>query len=326
MTTLAAPATVKSLVAVGPDRLEMRDEAAPPAPRPGYVGIRIERTLISAGTELAKISGKTGARSGEDWSENPLPLGYSAAGTVMAVGSPDDPFSIGQRVSASAPHASYAVIPCSQAAQLPDGVSLEAGTFGTLAALALHIVRLSKLSIGDSCAVVGFGVIGELVALMAYLAGAREVAVAEHRPSRQNLAHDLGFALADGRRTFDVVFECAGTPSSLTGALAITQRCGRVVAAGSLREPLTLDIYSDIHAKSITLIGAHGSSQHSVSRVNRRSERENRAVALGYIADGRLPVQRLLTEHIPAGEAVEAFRRLREKRAGTIVLDWSPEP
>lgn len=323
MSATVLPALARRLVAVGPRRLEVRDDYEVAAPTPGHICIRVERTLISPGTELAKLDGLTGARSGDDWSSNPLPLGYSAAGTVVAVGSHDDPFAVGDRVSASAPHSGYATVKCAQAAVLPSHVSFEEGTFGTLAALAVHIVRLSDLQIGESCAVVGFGLVGQLIALTARLAGARIVAIKEHRDIRRSLAQSLGFSLAEQSSAYDVVFESAGTPSSLSDALALSVKCGRVVAAGSLREAVNLDVYRDVHAKSVALIGAHGSSQHTVSRVNRWSERENRAAALDFIADGRLPVERLLTARMHASAALEAFDVLRSRKTNAITLEWT---
>lgn len=323
MNVSAVPALARRLVAAGPGVLEFRDDQEIAAPAPGHITIRIERTLISPGTELAKLDGLTGARSGSDWRENPLPLGYSAAGTVVAVGSHDDPFAVGDRVSASAPHAAFATIKCAQAAILPQRVSFDAGTFGTLAALAVHIVRLSGLQLGESCAVVGFGLVGQLIALTARAAGARTVAIAEHRDIRRDLAQRLNFSLAERSGAFDVVFESAGTASSLADALALSVKCGRVVAAGSLRESVSLNVYRDVHAKSVSLIGAHGSSQHAPSRINRWSERENRAAALDFIADGRLPVEQLLTAHLPASQAIDGFEMLRSRKTNAIALDWT---
>ncbi len=323
MSATVLPTLARRLVATGPRRLEFREDFEVSPPAPGHICIRVERTLISPGTELAKLDGLTGARSGEDWSSNPLPLGYSAAGTVVAVGSHDDPFAVGDRVSASAPHSAFATVKCGQAAALASNVSFEAGTFGTLAALAVHIVRLSALQIGESCAVVGFGLVGQLIALTARLAGARVVAIKEHRDIRVALAQQLGFPLAEQSSAFDVVFESAGTASSLSDALALSVKCGRVIAAGSLREPVSVDVYRDLHAKSVALIGAHGSSQHAVSRVNRWSERENRAAALDFIADGRLPVEKLLTARMPASQALEAFDMLRSRTTNAIALEWT---
>lgn len=317
------PTQHQRLVATAPGKIALINDTPPPPPAPGQVCLRIERTLISAGTELAKIRGLTGARKSQDWSSDPLPLGYSAAGTVLAVGSHDDPFKPGDRVSASAPHAVAATIRCSQAALLPGAVSFEEGAFGTLAALAMHIVRLSEVELGDTCAVVGFGLVGQLIALSARIAGARRVAVKEHRPMRRELASSLGFDLAEGPNEFDVVFESAGSTSSLSDALALAVKCGRVVVAGSLREEVRLNVYRDIHAKSVTLIGAHGSSQHAYSRINRRDERDNRALALDYIADGRMPVQKLITDSVPAANTIQAFDLIGERTANAVILDWS---
>lgn len=305
--------TTKQLQALHRDEIALVEAQLPLIPPPGHAVIRIEKTLISAGTELAKSSGLTAG-------EFPITLGYSAAGTVVSAGTNDEGIAIGDRVSANAPHATYALIPTKKMAKMPDDVRFEDATFGTLAALTLHAARMPKIEVGEACAIVGFGVVGQLIALWARAAGAKSVSVIEHRPYREALARKLGFQIAqDG--SYPVVFEAAGSPSALQKALSMAERNGRVVAAGSLREAATVDVYRDVHLRGIALMGAHGSLQNDVSV--RWTERKNRETALAFMSNGRLPVSELISHRLEAESFDEGFHLLKERAANAVILDWA---
>lgn len=304
--------TYKRIEAASRNVLAFTEGELPRVAPPGHAIMRIDRTLISAGTELAKSSGLTA-------NAFPVTLGYSAAGTVVSAGENEHGIAAGDRVSANAPHASFAVVPTLKMAKLPDGVSFEDATFGTLGALTLYAVRLARIELGEPVAIVGFGVVGQLIALWARAAGAKHVTIIEHRPYREALARSFGFDVRlDG--SYPVVFEAAGSPSALNQALSIAQRGGRVIAAGSLREPATVDIYRDVHLRGISLIGAHGSLQNDVS--TRWSERKNREATLEYIADGRLPTSRLISHRMEADRFEDGFRLLKERAANAVILQW----
>lgn len=288
-----------------------------PSPGPNQLCVRVSKSLISAGTELAKVRGLTRRQNGSE-ERDPLPLGYSAAGVVVSTGSRVSEFVPGDRVSAHAAHATYAIVDADRAAHLPSNVTFEQGTFGTLGAVALHAVRLSGLRVGETCAVVGFGTIGQLIALCARIAGARRVFVAEHRALRRELALQLGFEAPPRHSSFDIVFEAAGTQSALVDAFALTKPCGRTINAGSLREPIEVDVYRDVHRKGITLVGVHGSTQHR----GEWRERDNRAAILDFIADNRLPVGALISHRFAAADAIEAFEVTEHGDACGVILNW----
>ena len=327
-------------MAVGPGRIAAVENEIESNPAPGTLLVRAASTLISAGTELAKIAGATrhSAGKGDDWSANPLPLGYSFAGVVEAVGQDAGAFKPGDRVSAHAPHVSFAMVDAAKAAILPDRVSLEDGTFGTLGPIALNGIRLGRVALGESCAIIGFGLLGQLAALFARLAGARPVAVLERRATRRRLAVDLGFQSVDpadenwdrrlfalaGRDGYDVVIEAAGSPSSFLAATRIAGRGGRVVLLGSPRERIDgFDLY-DVHFKGVTIVGAHASTQARLETIRDRwTEAADRRLALSLIASGALPVKQLISHRIPSEAAPEAFAMLRRKEPNAIVLEWS---
>ena len=316
MTFASTSSTTVRLVAPADGRLAF-ERVEIPSLRSDELSVRISKSLISAGTEIAKLRGLTRC-PGTD-AEDPLPLGYSAAGVVVAVGSPSVPFIPGDRVSAHAPHASYAAVDPEGVSRLPANVSFEEGAFDTLAALGLHAVRCSQLEVGQSCAVVGFGLVGQLIALCARVAGARHVGILEHRASRRALAARLGFDVAEPS-SFDIVFEAAGTPSALRDALALTAPCGRTIVAGSLREPVEVDVYRDVHRKGVTLIGVHGSTQRGEN--HHWTERENRVAALDFISDRRLPVAALISHRLPAVDASVGFDLIEQRKTHGVILDW----
>lgn len=97
----------------------------------------------------------------------PVPLGYSCAGEVVAVGEQVTEFSVGDRVACGgAGHASHAeavAVPQNLAARIPDSVSMRDASFMTIGAIALQGVRRADVSPGERIGVIGLGLVGKLV-------------------------------------------------------------------------------------------------------------------------------------------------------------------
>jgi predicted dehydrogenase/threonine dehydrogenase-like Zn-dependent dehydrogenase len=132
--------------------------------------------------------------------DEPLPLGYSAAGVVEAVGAGlEAKFRVGQRVAIAgaglANHAEINLVPGNLAAPVPDDANDEEACFGTLAAIALHAVRNLGLSLGESAAVIGCGLVGQLAVRLLELSGVRAVAL-DYDAARLELARYGGAELA----------------------------------------------------------------------------------------------------------------------------------
>jgi predicted dehydrogenase/threonine dehydrogenase-like Zn-dependent dehydrogenase len=128
--------------------------------------------------------------------DEPLPLGYSAAGTVMEVGAGlEGKFRVGQLVAMAgtsvANHAEFNVVPENLVVPVPADVSAEQASFCTLCSIALHSVRLVGPQLGDFVAVLGAGLVGQLVSQFARLAGAR-VIVLDYNAQRLELAKTNG--------------------------------------------------------------------------------------------------------------------------------------
>lgn len=122
----------------------------------------------------------------------PLPLGYSAAGIVEEVGAGlEGVFSVGQSVAIAgagvANHAELNVVPENLCAAVPNGVAPEHACYATVGAIALHAVRNADARLGETVAVLGAGLVGQLAARLLSLSGAR-VAVLDPDGARRDLA------------------------------------------------------------------------------------------------------------------------------------------
>ncbi len=199
-------------------------EVPPPAVAAGGLLVRTRASLISAGTERMiidfarkSLAGKARARpdlvrkvvdkARRDGVaatfkavmarlDSPLPLGYSAAGEVVAVGRGlEGRFRVGQRVAVAgaglANHADLNAVPANLVAPVPDDVPDAEACFGTLGAIALHGARNCRTGLGDVVAVIGVGLLGQLAVQLLGLAGARVIAL-DTNPERRDLALRMG--------------------------------------------------------------------------------------------------------------------------------------
>src|SRR5512134_2265623 len=199
-------------------------EAVPiPTPHDGQALVKTEASLVSAGTErmvveFAEKSLLGKARSRPDLVkqvldkarreglvnsaqaafnrlDQPMALGYSSAGTIVALGKNMTGFKVGQRVACAgggyATHAEYNVVPRNLLTPLPKNVDFESAAFTTLGAIALHGFRLAEPQLGENVAVIGLGLLGLLTIQLAAAAGCSVLGI-DVDPARTTLATSLG--------------------------------------------------------------------------------------------------------------------------------------
>ena len=92
--------------------------------------------------------------------DQPIPLGYSNAGTVIEVGNGVEDFEPGDRIVSNGPHAEVVCVPRNLCAKIPDGVEFPSAAFTVVGAIALQGIRLANPTLGETVAVVGLGLIG----------------------------------------------------------------------------------------------------------------------------------------------------------------------
>jgi polar amino acid transport system substrate-binding protein len=244
--------------------LKVVDVATPRAPRGGIL-VQTSVSLISAGTErslvtLARKNLLEKARSRPDLVtkvldklkregalaaletvrsklETPIPLGYSLAGRVLDVGSGASGFARGDRVACAgagfANHAEANAVPLNMAVQVPAEVSDEEASFVTVGSIALQGVRLVRPALGETVAVIGLGLIGQIAASLLRAHGCDVVAIDIDR-SKVELALRRGAAAGAVTGADDAV-EVVRALSRGRGADAVV-----ITASSSSNEPLVL--------------------------------------------------------------------------------------
>lgn len=185
------------------------EELPPPALRAGGVLVRTAWSLISPGTErtivetaqssligkarerpdlvrqVVDIFKREGLRSTYEKVKARLtklaPLGYSASGVVSAVSSDVREFRVGDRVACAgggyASHAEVLFIPKNLCCKVPEAVSLCAASYTTVGAIALQGVRQADPRLGESVAVIGLGLVGQLTVQLLKAAGCHVLGV-----------------------------------------------------------------------------------------------------------------------------------------------------
>jgi NADPH:quinone reductase-like Zn-dependent oxidoreductase len=109
-----------------------------------------------------------------------IPLGYSCAGVVLDVGpdvrSGNGP-TVGDRVACAgagqANHAEIVAVAKNLTVRVPDAVRLEDAAFVTVGAIALQGVRIADVRIGETCVVIGLGLVGQLTVQLLKAGGCR---------------------------------------------------------------------------------------------------------------------------------------------------------
>ena len=137
-----------------------------------------EKVNIQKGIELLRIEGMASLITALNGKNSvPLQLGYSSSGEVVETGKNVTSFHVGDRVASNGSHAEYVVVAENLCVRLPESVTYKEGAFTVIGSIALHGIRLSETSIGSKVAVIGLGIVGQLVAKIAEAQGSSVVSI-----------------------------------------------------------------------------------------------------------------------------------------------------
>ncbi len=359
----------------GKGELLLKDVPAPTCV-PGQLLVRTACSLISTGTEATALAGggsllkqalrrpdlmrralslvaSRGLRATaglvRDAAENWYPLGYSAAGTVVAVGDGVDGFSVGDRVACAgagyANHAEFISVPMNLVVTLPDALSFGEGCFATVGAIALQGVRRAEPTLGETVVVIGVGLIGLLTAQILRANGCHVICV-DVAAARLKLASRLGveytmragatdvaqsvLALTGGDGA-DAVIVAARTQSSapVNQAFEICRERGRVVIVGAVGMELEREQY---YRKEIDL---RISRSYGPGRYDPQYEQKGMAYPLGYVrwtetrnlaaflelvAQGKVAVKPLISAEYDIAQAAEAYSAATAGDADSVAV------
>ena len=363
--------------------VEVHDVPAPQT-SPGSVLIKVSCSCISTGTELSGVKSsnlplwrralkrpdqarqvinmvrtqglaraRETVRSHLDLSS---PMGYSLAGTVVAVGTGVDDLFLGDRVACAggqaAYHAEYVCVPRNLTVPVPEAVDEAAASMVTLGAIALQGVRRAEPTVGETFVVVGLGVLGQLTARLLKASGIQVIGAdlsAERIAQARNHGLDLAIA-AEGDEPEQQVARLTGgvgadavivtaasaSPDLLNTALRMCRRKGRVVLVGDV--PMTIDRV-DIYAKEIDfrISTSYGPGRYDRAYEEsgldypvgyvRWTENRNMQAFLGLLAGGTVKVDDLAATRFPIAEAAAAYAALQsEAKPLGVILTYPDAP
>ena len=344
-------------------------DVPPPVPTATKVLVRTVASVISPGTEravtaLAQASLLAKARARPDLVRQvirkartdgftttrqavrsrlaaDLPLGYSAAGIVLAAGPAVTGVRVGQLVATGgagkANHAEVQAVPGLLCATVPDGVPAGDAAFTTIASIALHGLRQAGAAPGSRVVVLGLGLVGQLAARLAIAAGCEVAGVdpAEH-PRRVaagsgmlaldecgDVTTDQVLSWSRGRGA-DAVLVCAAgrSSSAVLRAPALCRDRAAVVVVGDVGLHLDRTPFYE-RELSLRFARSYGPGRYEPSYEAwgvdfpagqvRWTEGRNFEAVLDLLAGGRLTVSDLVTQTFGIAEADAAYRLIEER-------------
>src|ERR1039457_1176328 len=348
------------------------DEVPDPVLVPHHVLVRPLYSLISSGTETASIhrdsligevagnpshlrkiwdvAMKTGpmatmAEVRAKFSEYAV-LGYSGAGVVAARHATVTDLEIGERVAYGGEgtgHGETILVGRNLAARMPEGVACEHACFATLGSIAMNAVRTARIELGDVVAVIGLGLVGQLVAQLVRLQGGVVVGI-DLNGRRVDMARALGAdhgiagasaleavrGLTNGRGVDCAIVAAASkSPAPAQHALSLCRDRGRICIVGAVGMEFP---WNDMYLKEIQLYmsRAYGPGSYDASYEKqgrdyplpyvRWTENRNMEEFLRLVATGRIDVRPLITHEFPLDDAAKAYDTIFDPAAGSLAV------
>jgi 2-desacetyl-2-hydroxyethyl bacteriochlorophyllide A dehydrogenase len=328
----------RQAVIVEPFKAEVR-EVELPAPAANQIIVQTEASAVSAGTELAVWTGT------HQWLKDPnLPdwkfpfrPGYSAAGTVVAVGSGINAWKPGDRVSYPGNHASAELLTIGHERgrwwKLPDGLEADKAAWACIARYGMGAAIRAGLTMGRSAAVLGLGVIGQFALRCLIAAGAHPVigidgiamrresaraAGADHviDPEAGNVRDQLARLLAS--RGAEIVADATGIPDAVPTAMSLACDGGQVIVVGSPRgKAREVNFYDDLHRRYLEVTGAHGNMLFEPAHTRLAGAWDIDKAQhwlLAQLAARRLSLEKLATHRIKPEQLGSAYEGLLAKK------------
>lgn len=321
----------RALWHIKPDQSEIRTHKLLD-PEPGQVEIEAVCSLISTGTERRMAMGDIPREVTDQMrvphmqGNFPFPItyGYSLVGKII---SPSHPWQ-GRLVHVLHPHQTHAVVGSGDVFLIPEQVPAARATLASNLETAVTAVWDSGASLGDKALVVGFGIIGALVARLLSMIGGAEVTVMDTDLRRRELAEQMGFLTitqASPQVRFDMAFHTSGTSEGLQQAINQVGFEGKIIELSWFgTDAVSVKLGGDFHSQRKQLISSQVSNLPA-DRLRRWGYRRRKELVFELLQDARF--DQLLTEFISFEALPGLFQQIRkgQSKALTWVVDYAAE-
>ncbi len=343
---------MKALVLEQYNRLVYRDVPEPQI-QPDEVLVQVKACGI-CGSDVHGLDGSTGRRV------PPIIMGHEAAGVIVDVGLAVRDWQIGDRVTfdcvvhcghcyfcqrglinlcdhrrwigVSLPafrkngaFAEYVAVPQQVLHRLPESLSFTRAAMMEALSIAFHAVNRMPLTLHDTAAVVGAGMIGLLTIQLLKLAGCRQIIAVDLQQARLDMACRLGATMGlrsdvddvpaivvqhTGGRGADVGFEVVGLTSTVKLAIASVRKGGALCLVGNFEPTVELPL-QDVVIRQLSLFGT----------TNAAGEQD---ACLEMLAAGAVNVEEMISAIAPLSEGVAWFDRLYKRESGLMKVILEP--
>ena len=272
-------------------------------------------------------------------------LGYAGAGIVLERHPSVTDVKVGDRVAYGGEgtgHGETILASQNLIVKVPDEVAFHHACFTTLGSIALNSIRISEIGVGDVVAVIGLGLVGQLVAQLVRLQGGRVIGI-DLRSDRVELAKKLGadfgfdgtLPIADEVSVVtnglgaDCVIVAAASKSSAPCqmALEICRDRGSIVIVGAVDLSFP---WQEMYHKEIKLLmsRAYGPGSYDPDYEDRGhdypiayvrwTEKRNMEEFLRLVAAGKVDLQSLITHEFALEDAPDAYRTVKDPASNSL--------
>lgn len=336
----------KQIVFTAPGKAELLTMDCP-APAAHEVTVKMAYTAISSGTERANLSGDLNISAVHTPEEGevaqfPRMLGYSGSGVIYAVGDAVTDLQVGDRVVVTTClHKGFCNVNAANVFKIEsDDVSLQQAAFAYIATFSTAAIRKTRLEMGESCIVMGQGILGLFSVIFARAAGAYPVIAVDPVEARREFALRVGadYALDPNAPDFaetvksltnggvNTAVEVSGFGKALDQVLDCMAQFGRVALLGCTRDSnFTIDYYRKVHYPGITLVGAHTMARPHDSYPDFWNSRDDIYTILHLLQGGRVSFEDVVCEVNTPHDAPQVYTRLLNDRTFPVgvLFDWN---
>lgn len=213
--------------------------------------------------------------------------------------------------------AEFIAIPQHILYKIPPKVTFEQAAMAEAVAVALHSINISETRTGDSCIVVGAGMIGIFILKLLKISGISKIIAVESNPGRLDLANKAGadqtflstdknlpekiLALTNGRGA-DVSFEAVGKSESVNLAIDAVRKGGKTVLVGNISTVIDFPLQKVV-TRELKILGSCAN----------RGEYET---VLNLLETSKISVADQISAVVPLSEGALWFDKLYKKEAG----------
>lgn len=273
----------RQIVVTAPRQVSIID-GPDPALKPQAIRVAAHYMGISAGTELNTYRGGVNWHTGRDenrlfyadsskyeW-KYPATLGYATIGRVIEIGEQVKDVRLGQMVFTTAGHCTPAVAGPDRYWAVPDGQDPRKFIFYQLVRTALNITQHAKVTMGDTVAIFGAGIVGLIALMLIRRTGAGRVIVFDPLPLRRDMARKLGADVVldptagdpaymtrehnEGQGA-DVVVELSANDKALQACPRVSRVRGRVILGSMPNQAMMFHFGQETHFNAISITGAN---------------------------------------------------------------------